>query len=74
MKMKKNSLFAICIAAMLIVGVTTTFATSAAGSDRESNTVQGTDVVTVQVHGKILLGNINIDPFHSFITFICPFQ
>ncbi len=43
MKMKKNSLFAICIAAMLIVGVTTTFATSAAGSDRESNTVQGTD-------------------------------
>ena len=43
MKMKKTSLFAICIAAMLIVGVTTTFATSAAGSDRESNTVQGTD-------------------------------
>ena len=43
MKMKKTSLFAICMAAMLIVGVTTTFATSAAGSDRESNTVQGTD-------------------------------
>ncbi len=43
MKMKKTSLFAICIATMLIVGVTTTFATSAAGSDRESNTVQGTD-------------------------------
>lgn len=43
MKMKKTSLFAICIAAMLIVGVTTTFATSAAGSDRGSNTVQGTD-------------------------------
>lgn len=43
MKMKKTSLFAICIAAMLIVGVTTTFATSAAGRDRESNTVQGTD-------------------------------
>ena len=43
MKMKKTSLFAICIAAMLIVGVTTTFATSAAGSGRESNTVQGTD-------------------------------
>ena len=43
MKMKKTSLFAICIAAMLIVGVTTTFATSAAGSARESNTVQGTD-------------------------------
>ncbi len=41
MKMKKTSLFAICIAAMLIVGVTTTFATSAA--DRERNTVQGTD-------------------------------
>ena len=43
MKMKKTSLFAICMAAMLIVGVTTTFATSAAGSDRESNIVQGTD-------------------------------
>ncbi len=37
MKIKKTSLLAICIAAILIVGVTTTFATSAAGSSREKN-------------------------------------
>ncbi len=43
MKIKKTSLPAICIAAILIVGVTTTFATSAAGSSREKNTVHGTD-------------------------------
>lgn len=43
MKMKKTSLLAICIAAILIVGVTTTFATSAAGSSREKNTVHDTD-------------------------------
>ena len=43
MKIRKTSLFAICIAAILIVGVTTTFATSAAGGDRKNNTVQGTD-------------------------------
>lgn len=43
MKIKKTSLFAICIAAILIVGVTTTFATSAAGSSREKNTIHDTD-------------------------------
>ena len=43
MKIKKTSLLAICIAAMLIVGVTTTFATSAAGNSREKNTVHDTD-------------------------------
>jgi len=43
MKIKKTSLLAICIAAILIVGVTTAFATSAAGSSREKNTVHNTD-------------------------------
>ena len=43
MKMKKTSLPAICIAAILIVGVTTTFATSAAGSSREKDTIHDTD-------------------------------
>ncbi len=43
MKIKKTSLPAICIAAILIVGVTTTFATSAAGTNREKNTVHDTD-------------------------------
>ncbi len=43
MKIKKTSLLAICIAAMLIVGVTTTFATSAAGNSREKNTVHDTN-------------------------------
>lgn len=43
MKIKKTSLLAICIAAILIVGVTTTFATSAAGSSREKNTVHDSD-------------------------------
>ena len=43
MKIKKTSLLAICIATILIVGVTTTFATSAAGSSREKNTVHDTD-------------------------------
>jgi beta-lactamase regulating signal transducer with metallopeptidase domain len=43
MKIKKTSLLAICIAAILIVGVTTAFATSAAGSSREKNTVHDTD-------------------------------
>ena len=43
MKIRKTSLFAICIAAILIVGVTTTFATSAAESSRERNTIHDTD-------------------------------
>ena len=43
MKIKKTSLPAICIAAILIVGVTTTFATSAAGSSREKDAIHGTD-------------------------------
>ena len=43
MKIKKTSLLAICIAAILIVGVTTTFATSAAGSSREKSTVHVSD-------------------------------
>lgn len=43
MKMKKTSLFAVCIAAILIVGVTTAFATSAAGS-REENTIPDINV------------------------------
>ncbi len=43
MKIKKTSLLAICIAAILIVGVTTTFATSAAGSSREKDTIHDTD-------------------------------
>lgn len=43
MKMKKTSLFAICIAAILIVGVTAAFATSAAGSSEEKDTIHGTD-------------------------------
>ena len=42
MKTKKTSLFAICIAAALIVGVTTTFATSAAGIG-EKDTIHDTD-------------------------------
>ena len=43
MKIKKTSLLAICIAVILIVGVTTTFATSAAGSSREKDTIHDTD-------------------------------
>ncbi len=43
MKIRKTSLFAICIAAILIVGVTTIFATSAAESSRERNTIHDTD-------------------------------
>lgn len=43
MKIKKTSLLAICFAAILIVGVTTTFATSAAGSSIEKSTVHVTD-------------------------------
>ena len=43
MKIKKTSLLAICFAAILIVGVTTTFATSAAGSSREKSTVHVSD-------------------------------
>lgn len=43
MKTKKTSLFAICIAAILIVGVTTTFATSAAENSSEKNTIHDTD-------------------------------
>ncbi len=43
MKIKKTSLPAICIAAILIVGVTATFATSAADSSKEKNTVYNTD-------------------------------
>lgn len=43
MKMKKTSLPAICIAAILIVGVTTTFATSAVESSREKDTIHDTD-------------------------------
>lgn len=43
MKIKKTSLFAICTAAILIVGVTATFATSAADSSREKNTIHDTD-------------------------------
>lgn len=42
MKTKKNSLFAICIAAVLIVGVTTAFATSAAGMG-ETDAIPDTD-------------------------------
>jgi len=42
MKTKKTSLFAICIAAALIVGVTTTFATSATGIG-EKDTIHDTD-------------------------------
>lgn len=44
MKMKKTSFFAICIAAILIVGVTATFATSAAGSGREKDTIHDTNI------------------------------
>ena len=43
MKIKKTSLLAICIAAILIIGVTTAFATSAAGNSKEKNTVHDTD-------------------------------
>ena len=43
MKMRKTSLFAICIAAVLIAGVTTAFATSATDSSKESNTIHNTD-------------------------------
>ena len=43
MKIRKTSLFAICVAAILTVGVTTTFATSAAESSRERNTIHDTD-------------------------------
>ena len=42
MKTKKTSLFAICIAAVLIVGVTTAFATSAAGMG-ETDAIPDTD-------------------------------
>lgn len=42
MKIKKTSLLAICIAAILIIGVTTAFATSAAGNSKEKNTVHDT--------------------------------
>lgn len=42
MKTKKTSLFAICIAAVLIVGVTTAFATSAAGMG-EADAIPDTD-------------------------------
>ena len=40
MKIKKASLFAICIAAILIVGVTAAFATSAVDSSREKYTIR----------------------------------
>lgn len=43
MKMRKTSLFAICIAAVLIAGVTAAFATSAADSGQKSNTIHSTD-------------------------------
>ncbi len=43
MKIRKTSLFAICIAAILIVGVTTTFATSAAESSKKKDTIHDTD-------------------------------
>ncbi len=43
MKMKKTSFFAISIAAILVVGVTTAFATSVAGSSEEKNTIHDTD-------------------------------
>lgn len=43
MKMRKTSLFAFCIAAVLIAGVTAAFATSAADSSKESNTIHNTD-------------------------------
>ena len=43
MKIRKTSLFAICIAAILIVGVTTTFATSAAESSKKKYTIHDTD-------------------------------
>lgn len=43
MKIKKTSMLAICIAAILIVGVTTTFATSAAGSSREKDIIHSTN-------------------------------
>ncbi len=43
MKIKKTSLLAVCVAAILIVGVTTTFATSAAGSSREKNIISDTN-------------------------------
>ena len=43
MKIKKTSLLAIGIAAILIVGVTTAFATSAAGSRREKAAIQNTN-------------------------------
>ncbi len=43
MKIRKTSLFAICIATILIVGVTTTFATSAAESSKKKDTIHDTD-------------------------------
>ena len=55
MKIKKTSLLAICIAAILIVGVTTTFATSAAGSSREKNA----DTLTVGEYNAARLGVVD---------------
>ncbi len=55
MKIKKTSLLAICIAAILIVGVTTTFATSAAGSSREKNA----DTLTVGEYNAAHLGVVD---------------
>lgn len=43
MKMKKTSFSAICIAAILIVGVTSAFATSVSGSSEEKNTIHDTE-------------------------------
>ena len=42
MKTKKTSLLAICIAGILVIGVTAAFATSAEGSERETDIIQNT--------------------------------